>query len=131
MSSWKDCIYDPRVLIAIYGDDTPALDDVKFFRMHFESELKFAVEPREFPRHPPKKWLELGHNRVQINFRVADIREFRVVGFECYSRMQLRMWREGEGVRVLGEGRAFSFEILARYVFIDKIEGYQVEVGTE
>lgn len=80
---------------------------------------------KEYPRNPPKKWEMQCFNKVQIQLLLFGVSDFSINGIINKSNMKLILSKEGDDVRFSSHSEGFNINILAKFVYIHNISGYQ------
>jgi Immunity protein 50 len=126
MTSWVDCLSDPRPIRAIFGDSTPLLEGVELAELTSDYDrgfllLRFSLP--EYPETPPRKWADQGMNTVQVHLAVCGLEELTVSGW-LWQPADISMTRDGDPVRISIVSGGATAVMTADYVNVLKISAY-------
>jgi hypothetical protein len=129
----KEVATNPKVIEAIFGNDVFNLENVCMCKTEInyqDSSIYVHIELSDFPSNPPKKWVLQKFNTAQLVLRIFDIQEFSSKGFfepEMHVKVML-IQKEGLiNFSIVEENELLYFNIKAKWLYIDRIEGYQAE----
>ena len=129
----KEVATNPKVIEAIFGNDVFTLEGVVFCKTEInyqDSSIYAYIVLSDFPSKPPKKWVLQKFNTAQLVLRIFDIQEFSSKGF-FESGMPVKvMLIPKDGLitfSIVEENELLYFNVRGKGVYVDRIEGYQME----
>ncbi len=131
----KNLVTNPKVIDSVFGNDVFSLENVKFAKTEInynEGSIYLYIDLKDFPSAPPKKWTLQKFNTVQLVLRVFEIKEFSSKGFfEQGINVNVVLVQKDDliNLTVLEENKILYCKIKARWLYIDRIEGYQSDLS--
>jgi hypothetical protein len=129
-ADWTDFLDDPRTIQAIFGDTAPSLDAIELLEVVLDANngpdaiLRFDLAG--FPTEPPQKWRDGGCNTVQLRLRAVSVQTLQIEGLLIAPRLDLKIVRDGELLRVRGATEGFSIQVATEFLSVtsDAISAY-------
>lgn len=131
---WLDLIDDDRGVRAIYGDKPPALGRVVLHEVTLHRDGPRAVlrfDLPEYPTEPPRKWLDLRFNVVQIQLMLIGVHDISMSGWRNSPGVELSIERDGQGIRVVGSEGSMRIDVRADNAVIAALSAYQDDADEE
>lgn len=129
----KEVATNPKVIDSIFGEDVFTLEAVVFCKTEInyqDSSIYTYIELADFPSSPPKKWVLQKFNTAQLVLRIFEIEEFSSKGFFERGMTAKVMLNSKDGLitfSIVEENELLYFTVKAKWLYIDKIEGYQTD----
>ncbi|UXY16752.1 immunity 50 family protein [Chitiniphilus purpureus] len=125
---WTDLVLDVNPIRAIYGANPPTLEAVDLHEMVLHRDgprvlLRFDLQ--DFPQHPPKKWVDAGFNRVQIQLLISNIQDLLIIGLKPQTRINIIINKDGPLIRLQADNGIVQFNLTGESLIVDKISAYR------
>lgn len=128
MKTWISLLTNPEKISAIFLDDLPQLLNVDLHEISLNRESS-AVNLRfdlvEYPKLPPKKWKDVGYNRVQIIMSFSGVYELDLSGWSANCRLDLSLSGQNGSIKLLTSGSKVKLELASEFVSIASITAYR------
>jgi hypothetical protein len=95
---WIDAISNPKPVLAVYGEDVPALKGVRIEEICLSPNgptLRLRFDLPTFPGQPPAKWRRDGMNVVQLEVSFGGLHEISIDRLATNSLCDLKMQKSG------------------------------------
>lgn len=125
--SWTDFLIDKSKIISIYGNKIPSLQEVDLHEVILNRDgprivLRFDLP--EFPDSPPKKWLALGFNRVQVQLMVLNIHELAIENFSTECKCNIIIYPEKDFFSLIINDNGMKINVVGEHLILNEISAY-------
>jgi hypothetical protein len=126
--SWLDLIDHVEAVRSVFGAAVPSLEVVRLLEVALHEDGPSALlrfDLAEFPDAPPQKWVNAGHNTVQVRLALDDVLETKVQGWTRNNLGKLSVHsRCPAGVAIQFSAAEAELLIVSRFARLDKISAY-------
>ncbi len=129
-TAWTESVLDATSVKAIYGSRTPTLDGIVLHEIVLHRDgpkVQLRFDLKEFPEHPPEKWLSGRFNRVQLRLMAMGVKASRIDGLCASMTLDLHFEKKGESLRLHADNGRVRFELTADVVIVNEISAYREE----
>jgi len=93
--TWLDGVDRAQALRALFPDGDPSLDAIHMHELTFHRDgpsLALRFDLPAYPSEPPEKWLQAGHNTVQVTLALDGVRSVTLEGWgrDISGKLELR-----------------------------------------
>lgn len=128
MTTWLDCISDPRPVQAIYGTTPPSLRNVTLHEVCLHREgprVMMRFDLADFPDQPPKKWRDHGYDVAQVVVMLIGVWEISLQNWTSNPVVNLAIARENGGIRIHSYESPIHININSETAQISSISAYK------
>ncbi|MGB1204809.1 MAG: Imm50 family immunity protein [Chitinophagales bacterium] len=123
---WTQFLLNNKGIHTIFSK-IPSLNEVEIFALNFDrncSSLNMVVELKDYPIHPPKKWVASKYNTVQLVFSLIDISHIELSSWNTENYVSIKIEKSND--RLLLETLG-NIKLKVGFGFLDlkKISAYQ------
>lgn len=126
--SWLELVDGSDAVRATFGTTVPTLARVRLHEVVLHQDgptVSLRLDFAEYPAQPPSKWLQQGHNTVQVVLSLDGCRGFRLDGWSLNNVGRLSIKRAGaEGVDVEFSDSGCQLNATCDSVRVAKITAY-------
>lgn len=129
---WIDLLLDAMSLKALFGTSLPSLNNVNLHEITLDRDgprvlLRFDLD--DFPKTPPKKWVDAGYTRVQLVIAAFVVHEVLISGWNTTNKVDMKVEKIGDLIAVSAKNDAVSFTIKAEFFNLRSVSGYAVNLS--
>lgn len=126
--SWIEHVENPVAIHSMFSV-TPALEKVELHELVFHRDgprISMRIELNDYPDEPPQRWLVQKFNRAQLILMATDIRSAELRGWQTRNTCTISVSRGDDLLSLTLVGGATQILIETKFLFVDKLSGYQV-----
>lgn len=123
---WTECLLNAKPIESMYSIPPP-LDRIRLLEVRLHQDgprVSLRVDLNVFPDNPPRKWSMSKYNRAQLTLVLIAVDEVRIKGWNIDNIGDLKLIREGGGVKMTFVGDSTEIECRTQFVDIDSLSAY-------
>ncbi len=128
----RDCILNPKIIEAFYGDREPSLTDVLINSFQVlpneDTTIRLNLIVRDFPDNPPKKWILNKYDTAAFSLQLNGVFDVHIDGLDFVEATSIAIQKLSESEILISSGN--NFRIVCKWIHLDGIDGFKDEVKT-
>jgi hypothetical protein len=127
VSDWLSFLDDQRPITAIFGEAVPALNGVTIHELTVNYNGGYVLvnfDLPEFPKDPPKKWVNQGFNVVRVELAVYGVQQLSIDGWQAGLAANMALDQDVDLVRISISADEATAVTAGTLVYVQKISAY-------
>ena len=125
--NWTKLLYKSEIVKAIFGEDIPQLTKVTVSKLMLDyngTEAKITILLNDFPKNPPKKWLQSAYNALSMEMSLVVLEEIQINRWTRNNLVDLLIEQKNNMIYLRGIGDA-DFILAGKFLQVSNILPYQ------